>query len=158
SKWVNISESTVMSTTTMAAGWPDAIRCTSSTRGEVVLYLDLAPGTNGKYYYMEPHSGDSQVRFAVYDPDGSFYTQSGLGTMPNCDSDIASIYAAGRAFNFIGSANVAGSSAEGDRITSGTLAVIGNSATSIVSLSTNGTTWGYLGNAASYLPTITANK
>ncbi|MCV0371890.1 tail fiber domain-containing protein [Filomicrobium sp.] len=45
--------------------------------------------------------------------------------------------------------------AEGDRITSGTLAMVGNSATSIVSLTTNGTTWGYLGNAASYLPRLT---
>ena len=31
SKWVNISKSTVMSTTTMAPGWPDAIRCYRSS-------------------------------------------------------------------------------------------------------------------------------
>jgi len=47
--------------------------------------------------------------------------------------------------------------AEGDRITSGTLAVVANSATSYVSLSTNGTTWGYFGSARSYLPNVSAN-
>lgn len=47
---------------------------------------------------------------------------------------------------------------QGDRIASGTLAVVANSETSYVSLSTAGTTWGYLGNAASFLPTLTANR
>ncbi|PIZ30939.1 MAG: hypothetical protein COY40_03365 [Alphaproteobacteria bacterium CG_4_10_14_0_8_um_filter_53_9] len=41
-----------------------------------------------------------------------------------------------------------------DRITSGTLAVTANSESSIVSLSTAGTTWGYLGSAGSYLPRL----
>ncbi|MCP5405405.1 MAG: tail fiber domain-containing protein [Pseudomonadaceae bacterium] len=41
-----------------------------------------------------------------------------------------------------------------DRITSGTLAVVANSATSYISLSTGGTDWGYLGNAQSYLPRL----
>lgn len=50
-----------------------------------------------------------------------------------------------------GAAGLAGSGS-GDRIVSGTLAMTVNSATSIVSLSTDGTTWGYLGSAASYLP------
>jgi len=42
----------------------------------------------------------------------------------------------------------------GDRITSGTLAMIGNSESSVVSLSTAGTTWGYLGNGLSFLPRL----
>ncbi|WP_072387119.1 tail fiber domain-containing protein [Hyphomicrobium sp. CS1BSMeth3] len=46
----------------------------------------------------------------------------------------------------------------GDRITSGTLAVIANSNTSVVSLSTAGTTWGYLANAMSYLPRLNAER
>lgn len=45
-----------------------------------------------------------------------------------------------------------------DRITSGTLAMTANSATSYISLSTNGTTWGYFGNANSYLPKITSGQ
>ncbi|ODA66154.1 hypothetical protein A7A08_03007 [Methyloligella halotolerans] len=51
-----------------------------------------------------------------------------------------------------------GSAAPADRITSGTLTVTANSATSIVSLSAAGSTWGYLGNAVSYLPTISATS
>jgi len=43
-----------------------------------------------------------------------------------------------------------------DRLVSGTLSVTANSDTSIVSLSTAGTTWGYLGSAASYLPQLNA--
>ncbi|ODA66155.1 hypothetical protein A7A08_03008 [Methyloligella halotolerans] len=50
------------------------------------------------------------------------------------------------------------STALGDRITSGTLAVTTNSATSIISLSTGGTTWGYLGSGGSYLPTLTTGR
>lgn len=46
----------------------------------------------------------------------------------------------------------------GDRITSGTLAIVANSESSIVSLSTNGTVWGYLGSAASYLPTLVGTR
>lgn len=58
----------------------------------------------------------------------------------------------------LASGTTAGSMAEGDRITSGTLAVVANSATSYVSLSTNGTTWGYFNSGNSYLPTLVANR
>ncbi|ODA66029.1 hypothetical protein A7A08_03043 [Methyloligella halotolerans] len=44
---------------------------------------------------------------------------------------------------------------DADRITSGTTAIIANSATSYVSLSSGGTSWGYLGQGASYLPRLT---
>ena len=47
---------------------------------------------------------------------------------------------------------------DGDRITSGTLAVVANSETSIISLSTNGSDWGYLRAAGnSFLPRIGTN-
>ena len=52
---------------------------------------------------------------------------------------------------------ISGTTALGDRITSGTLAMTANSATSYVSLSTGATTWGYLANAASYLPNLSSN-
>lgn len=45
-----------------------------------------------------------------------------------------------------------------DRISSGTHVVVVNTATGNTSLSTGGTTWGYLGNAASFLPTFLANR
>ncbi|MFO0500444.1 MAG: tail fiber domain-containing protein [Pseudomonadota bacterium] len=49
---------------------------------------------------------------------------------------------------------VTGGGGLADRITSGTLAVTANSTSGIVSLTTGGTTWGYFGSVASYLPTI----
>jgi hypothetical protein len=51
-----------------------------------------------------------------------------------------------------------GGTALGDRITSGTLAMVVNSATSYVSLSTAGTDWGYLSSAATYLPNLRSNS
>jgi len=48
-------------------------------------------------------------------------------------------------------------SGTGDRLTSGTVAVTANNATGIVSLSTAGTTWGYLGSNASYIPNLNSN-
>lgn len=48
-------------------------------------------------------------------------------------------------------------SGAGDKLTSGTLKVTTNSTTSVVSLSTAGTTWGYLASAASYLPNLSSN-
>lgn len=56
------------------------------------------------------------------------------------------------------SSTVSASAALGDRITSGTLAMIANSNTSVVSLSTGGTTWGYLSSLISYLPRINAER
>jgi hypothetical protein len=38
SKWVNFSESTVMSTTTLIAGWPDAVQCRNGTT-VVTMYM-----------------------------------------------------------------------------------------------------------------------
>jgi hypothetical protein len=158
SKWVNISESAVMSTTTMVSGWPDALRCTTADDGPVIVYLNTGPHiANGRYYYAEPTSSGSNY-YIVFNADGSYNTQA-TRDYTNCKTSISAIAAAGRAFNFIGNAaSSGGGGALGDRITSGTLAMVANSATSIVSLSTNGTVWGYLGNAASYLPTLTANR
>lgn len=49
---------------------------------------------------------------------------------------------------------VNGSTALGDRLTSGSSVVTLNSATGIVSLTTGATTWGYLSSALSYLPSL----
>ena len=49
---------------------------------------------------------------------------------------------------------VSSSSAIGDRIVSGTTEMLVNEATNYVSLSTGGSTWGYFGSAASYLPQL----
>ncbi|MCV0371875.1 tail fiber domain-containing protein [Filomicrobium sp.] len=159
SKWVNISESTVMSTTTMIDGWPDAIVCnvTNPVWGLSVGYLTRAPGNANLYGYAFNSMSTNNLFHAYFNPDGSFNSYQNL-TTTDCNTSISSLYATGQAFNFIGSANVAGSSAEGDRLTSGTLSVVANSTTSVVSLSTAGTTWGYLGNGVSYLPTLMSGK
>ncbi|MCV0371889.1 tail fiber domain-containing protein, partial [Filomicrobium sp.] len=158
-KWVNISESEVMSTTTMLSNWPDAIVCTSSSTSRT-LYLDEVGTTYATY--EQPRSAAGGTRsYISFNAAGAYNSNQSQGSS-DCVTNawsISQLYARGLAFNFIGGIDGdAGSPVEGDRITSGTLAVVANSATSIVSLSTNGTTWGYLGNAASYLPTITANK
>lgn len=153
SKWVNISESTVMSTTTMVPNWPDAIRC---NEGSVDVILYRAAESSGTNYYVEPYSSGSDYMVA-FNSSGSYVSQV-TRDYNNCKTSIATISAAGRAFNFIGNASSSG--ALGDRLTSGTLpyAVTVNSATGIISLSSAATTWGYLGSGASFLPTVTANK
>lgn len=159
SKWVNISESTVMSTTTMVSGWPDAIRCsvTSPAIGYRVLYIQEAPYTDGKVIYREPSSQSStNDRGVIFNSNGSF-NSADFYTAHNCNTSISALYAAGQAFNFIGNANASTSTALGDSITSGTLAMTANSATSYISLSTDGTTWGYLQSGGSYLPNISSN-
>ncbi|MCV0371891.1 MAG: hypothetical protein K5845_20930, partial [Filomicrobium sp.] len=155
SKWVNISESTVMSTTTMRPGFPDSITCTSSG-STYAMVLGESPYTDGKYYYYRPNAPAYYIGFNA---DGTYSAHGNMGSS-DCvtgSKSVATLYAEGKAFNFIGNAD-AGSTALGDRITSGTLGMVANSATSYISLSTNGTDWGYLSSGVSYLPTITANK
>src|SRR5690606_20437098 len=109
--------------------------------------------------YAEPISQVTQAagslnHFIRYAANGAYIASSDVySSIGSCSSSLSSLYAEGRAFNFIGNSG-AGGGALGDRLTSGTLAVTANSATAIVSLSTNGTTWGYLGSTASYLPTL----
>ncbi len=45
----------------------------------------------------------------------------------------------------------------GDRIVSGTLLAVANSATGYISLTTGATNWGYLSSAASYIPNLSSN-
>lgn len=61
------------------------------------------------------------------------------------------------ATNFVGNGSGLTNLSAGDRITSGTASITANSATSIISLTTGNTTWGYLGSAASYLPNLSSN-
>lgn len=158
-KWVNISESEVMSTTTMLSNWPDAIVCTSSSTSRT-LYLDEVGTTYATY--EQPRSAAGGTRsYISFNAAGAYNSNQSQGSS-DCVTNawsISQLYARGLAFNFIGGIDGdAGSPVEGDRLVSGTLSVVANSGTSIVSLTTNGTTWGYLGNAASFLPTIMSGK
>lgn len=155
SRWVNISESTVMSTTTMMNGWPDAIHC-SYGNGEMFLPLAYKYVPSTEVYYSLQTGGSTFS--IIFNASTQAYTSHANMAGSNClTKSISQLYAEGKAFNFIGNANT-GSGALGDRITSGTLAMVANSETSYVSLSTNGTTWGYLNSGISYLPTLTANR
>ncbi len=62
----------------------------------------------------------------------------------------------GQVLTYNGSAWVNSTGSSGDRLTSGTLAVTANGATAMVSLSTGGTTWGYLGSTQSYVPNLSS--
>lgn len=162
-KWVNISETAAMSTTTMVDGWPDAILCKWNDGGtwRDWIFYSAINGPTEKYYFSTTGVTD-QTRTLRYSLATKGYHSTDDGGTIDCAANgwgIAELYANGRAFNFIGNSGQGESgTALGDRIASGTLAVIANSTTSIVSLSTNGTTWGYLNSGNSYLPTVTATK
>jgi len=157
-RWVNATPSatTVISgTTTMVNGWPDAVKCTASNGGTALFYLDWKP-SSGDVFYSTPYDSNAYPERIRFTSAGAFSAQdiTNSWTVTDCNKSISQLYADGQAFNFIGNSGAGGGSALGDRITSGTLAVTANSSTAIVSLSTNGTTWGYLGSIASYLPTL----
>ncbi len=160
SKWVNKLFQDTVSTSTMVDGWPDAIQCDLSDGSQRIFFPSGVPVSAGGAVYREIwHAEDIKVTFAANKQISGFsYGASGY-TSVHCGSgkSVATLYAAGRAFNFLGG-NGSGSTALGDRLTSGTLAVTANSATSVISLTTNGTTWGYLGSNASYIPNLATNN
>ena len=156
SRWVNISESTVMSTTTMVSGWPDAIRCVMSGNNAVTLYLGNSPNSSNLYFYFYP----GEARNVAFNASGAYSSHSGMADA-DCVAgakSISTLYSEGKAFNFIG--NSGANDSRGDRLVSGTLphAVTVNSATGVVSLSSGVTTWGYLGSANSYLPLVSSAR
>ena len=101
--WVNVAPSTAMTTTTMVANWPDAIKCNLTTPawGPTFLYPSIMPYSDGRYYYRLTYNGGSGY-YIGFNSDGSYYTANAL-VSTDCTSSITAIYAAGRAFNFIGS-------------------------------------------------------
>ncbi len=94
--------------------------------------------------------------YVQYNADGSYKAKSGINDTV-CSSSISSVVSNGNGFNFIGSANMS-STALGDRITFGTLAMTVNSASSTISLATSNTvTWDYLNAGQSFLPGLSSN-
>ncbi|TKW60342.1 MAG: hypothetical protein DI628_08900 [Blastochloris viridis] len=157
--WVNVTPSAttaISGTTTMVNGWPDAILCNASAGNSRILFLSYSDSSTSLYRRIINNASDEYISF---NSAGNYSGQSGASSYDCVTStkSISTLYAEGRAFNFLGG-NGSGSTALGDRLTSGTLAVTTNSATSIISLSTAGTTWGYLGSAASYLPNLATNN
>lgn len=159
SKWEAVGLNTAVSTTTMVAGWPDAIKCTASTGATAIFYLDWKTNS-ADVLYSTPYDSSANAERIQFTSAGAFSAQniSNGWTVTDCNKSISQLYTDGQAFNFIGNngTSVSSSTASGYTLTSGTLSVTANSATGVVSLTTGGTTWGYLGSAASYLPSLTA--
>jgi hypothetical protein len=168
SKWEAVGLNDAVSTTTMVAGWPDALICTDNGgtptptgRQEVFWQFYRESSTTNMHYAWV---ADTITYSLTFNPDGSYSSKWNSGSQTDttdCEGkSISQLYASGQAFNFIGNngTSVSSSTASGYALTSGTLSVTANSVTSVVSLSTAGTTWGYLGSAASYLPQLTAGQ
>lgn len=117
SKWVNVSESTAMSTTTMVSGWPDAIICSYPANYRSILYFD-GRANDGYYYYRNVGYPNEYMRWNI--TTGEYVgATAGWGTGYDCMVSMPSNYAAGRAFNFIGGSTVAVSSTGAIQFNSG---------------------------------------
>jgi hypothetical protein len=92
-----------MNTTTMVANLPDAIKCNVSNPnwGMTTLVGGFTPFLlNGLYYYRAIEStGNYSIAF---NSDGSFNSYQNI-VASDCNTSITSLYASGKAFNFIGS-------------------------------------------------------
>ena len=141
----------------MVEGWPDAIACPANGGVRIFHLAGDWGSSDTDVFYLEVNSAPNGV-YLRFNGDGSWDSAPNATAYTEClNKSISQLYASGQAFNFIGNSG-AGGEALGDRLTSGTLAVTTNSATAIVSLTTGGTTWGYLGSAGSYLPSLTSSK
>lgn len=96
--------STALSTTTMVSGWPDAIKCdvTNPNWGEVIFYMQYPEGIasyhNGKTVYRSSQNTTYDI---IYNADKTFSGYTTI-TASNCNQSIATLYANGQAFNFLG--------------------------------------------------------
>ena len=110
-KWESVGASTALSTTSMYSNWPDAIMCYGSS-GSVTLYHSYYQNdTLHEYVSGFTHTSGSDNLRVRFTPAGVWTLNANTGLWPgfyetNCNSSsttISSMYAAGRAFNFIGS-------------------------------------------------------
>jgi Chaperone of endosialidase len=147
SAWVNVPINTAMTTTTMEANWPDAIRCNPNTVAPTsyyTFYLLSANGGNASYGYVG-NGSQNAISFASAASNGALANSNyGWNTAGACGTTISNIYAAGLAFNFIGTGAVttfdAGSaSAPGLAVTSDTNTGLWSAGADTLNISTGGT-------------------
>ncbi|WP_448044405.1 C1q-like domain-containing protein [Bradyrhizobium liaoningense] len=102
SSWLSFGGS--MTGNTMVSGWPDAIKCTITNPnwGVVPFYPVHAPDSGGNYYYRVNMETGTPYSIA-FSPSGAFAAYQNL-TTTDCNTSISALYAAGKAFNFVGGA------------------------------------------------------
>lgn len=111
-QWVNAAPGAAMTTTTMAANWPDAIICYGAT-GQTVLHHSYWNSVGGTHTYITgfTNSTPAENLRVVFNSTGVWSSVGNAASWAgwyetNCNSaasTITTFYAAGRAFNFIGS-------------------------------------------------------
>lgn len=117
-------------------------------------YVDLRVATN-----MTTLSGAPDHTYfsgSLLASGNGLISGTGVTTLSGLSDVALSGLSTSQVLTYNGTKWVNSSGASGDRLTSGTLSVTANSGTSVVSLTTGATTWGYFGSAASYLPSLTA--
>ena len=87
---------------TMVEGWPDAIKCKSSSQNlDTILYLtyDKSWEGNRMHYRQINYHDQIEVSFNI---DGTFYHERNLNNSDCNGKSIAQLYSEGKAFNFVG--------------------------------------------------------
>ena len=100
SKWEAVGINDGLSTTTMVPGWPDAIYCSDGSSYRM-MYFDT--DISGVYYYrfiQNPASSSDKVIW--FNSSGDYTSLSGLSSSDCASQSISQLYAAGKAFNFLG--------------------------------------------------------
>jgi len=94
-----------LESTSMFAGWPDAITCNRTTVGSTIHFLVIANEQNNEMYWYRWIGWESYDKTSnhVFYPNGSYWKHSGDETgTSDCDGrSIQELYAGGMAFNFV---------------------------------------------------------
>jgi hypothetical protein len=89
------------SNTTMLPNWPDAIACTASGGNTRILHFFYLTSTEA--FYRRIGSTDIDI---VFNPDGSYASQSSMSGYDCINKSVPQLYAEGKAFNFVGHNNL----------------------------------------------------
>lgn len=141
---VNIPMTTAMTTTTMVANWPDAISCTNSAGNGRWTFVLLGEDTNGTTVdYFVPGTTTLYVLFTK--STGLIASVGGYTAPSDCavGTSVSNLYAAGHAFNFIGTGavttfDVGTAAAPGLAVTSDTNTGLWSAGADTLNISTGG--------------------
>lgn len=96
SSWLSFGSS--MTGNTMISGWPDAIICNGGDSVARTYIIGFILSGSARYRMM--YGGSDQ--YIDYTSSGEYSATSNSTYRGDCNISIASLYAAGRAFNFVG--------------------------------------------------------